>query len=384
VTVPLILALLVAPAPESLTQPWGRARTVDASQHHVFGIDWREPVVRTGFFRRVGDSLGSPALSREHKGSIIVGQSEGEVRALRLTDGKTIWRVPYRAPFETAITLTQVGGREVALAAARDGTMLALAVEDGREIWRASLDADARAPATIVGERLLVSTVKNKVFLLERATGKVVWSEGRPPPTGLTINGHSKPCVHDGVVYATFSDGYAEAYRLEDASRVWSRPLSFGGEFVDADADPFVARGRVYAASYADGVYALDPKDGKTIWSHPAPAVAAIAPFDDMIIAASADGWVWAFDLEEGKVQYRTRLPPGPVSRLLVRDNLIVLTAGTTGLVVLDAPTGKPLQATALGGRVVREPVWEGDRLALLTSTGYVYALTRGGPGLVR
>src|SRR5690606_36586519 len=125
---------------------------------------------------------------------------------------------------------------------------------------------------------------------------------GRPQPTGLTVEGHGAPAVAGSVVYAGFSDGYVEAYRLADGSRIGSRPLSFsGGEFVDADADPVVVDGHLYVASYSDGVYALDLNDGTTVWTRSAPAVVSLARVDEVgpaadgaVLAASADGWIWA------------------------------------------------------------------------------------------
>ncbi|MEE8409808.1 MAG: PQQ-binding-like beta-propeller repeat protein, partial [Myxococcota bacterium] len=156
-----------------------------------------------------------------------------------------------------------------------------------------------------------------------------------------------------------------------------------GGEFVDADADPVLVDGRLFVASYSDGVFALDPKDGQTIWTRTAPAVTSLAGHDDLILAASADGYVWGLSQREGQLVYRTRLPPGPMSRLVVDQNMVVLTAGDAGLIVLDARTGKPLQAMSFGSALNGDPMWDGDDLALLSSTGYLYKLSRGSRGLV-
>ena len=52
-----------------------------------------------------------------------------------------------------------------------------------------------------------------------------------------------------------------------------------------------------------------------------------------LVLAASSDGYLWALDRSDGRLVYRTRLPPGPMSRITVRDDIAVMTAddGTSG-----------------------------------------------------
>jgi outer membrane protein assembly factor BamB len=194
----------------------------------------------------------------------------------------------------------------------------------------------------------------------------------------LTITGQARAAVSGGVVCAAFSDGYVEAYRLADGSSLWSRPLSLrGGDFVDADADPVFVNKSLYVASYSDGIYALNIEDGQTRWQRPAPSVTTLAAFESLLIAASADGYVWGLEQSGGVLVYRTRLSPGPPSRLLIRDHLAAFTMGENGLVVLDPLSGEPLQASAFGDLFAGDVSWVGDDLTFLGSSGYLYALRR-------
>ncbi len=256
-------------------------------------------------------------------------------------------------------------------------------------MWSAKVGADVRAPIQRVGDALLITTVANKVHALNLADGTARWSEGRPAPTSLTVEGHSAATHVAGVVYAAFSDGYVEAYRFEDGARIWSRPLSFSGaEFIDADADPIVADGQLYVASYSDGIFALDLEQGQTVWHRPAPAVTSLAIYDDevssLVIAGSADGYLWALDRSDGELAYRTRMPPGAASRLIVRDRLAVMAAGDNGLLVFDARSGRPLQATALTGSLASDPTWDGDYVAAISDVGYLYLFSLGDPGMIK
>ena len=369
-----VLGVAVAGDAE-LMRPNADVTHIDASHHLLFEMHWRRPVVRTGIYRSVLETFGRPAISRQHN-LIIVGTGEGSVLALDLDDGNLRWQYNHGTPFETSATiLHEVGYDDTVVLASRDGTLLALDVEHGTPRWRTTIDGDMRAPPRRAGNLLVVTTASNKVAVLQAHDGKVLWQQGRGVPTTLTVEGHARAAVDGDRVYATFADGYAQAFDLRTGSVLWARPLSLrGAGFLDADADPVVKDNKLYVASYSDGIYALNPQDGQTLWNKPAAAVTGLADGGNHLIASSADGYVWGLDFADGAPAFRAKLATGPTSRLLVHQGLIVLTAGQFGLIVLDATNGKPLQATAFGGRAGGDPEWIHDNLAFLTSSGYLYA----------
>lgn len=355
---------------------------VEAGKGVVFEGRWRKSLVRTGLNRDITASFGRPAISERHE-RVIVGTGEGFVLALALNNGDEVWRYRHNAPFETAATIVDLGtngarGLELVLLGGRDGKLLAFEVGTGKLRWTVPIDGDMRSPPRRVGNLVLVTTSTNKVYVLDPSTGEVQWTRGRPAPTGLTVLGHARAFEHDGIIYASFSDGYAEAYALDDGRGMWSRPLSLrGGDFVDADADPVVVNGRVFVASYSDGIYALDPRDGTTMWTKNAQAVTSLGGHGTKLLAASADGWFWGLDSATGDLLYRTKLPIGATSRPIVAGDAVIMTGGESLFLVFDANNGKPLQATALGGITSSEPVLAGDHLALISSRGEVIVMRR-------
>ncbi len=359
-----------------------KGKPVDAGKGVVFEGRWRRALVRTGLNREITASFGRPAISERH-GRVIVGTGEGFVLGLALNNGDEIWRYRHTAPFETSATIVDVGpgdgrGLELALLGGRDGKLLAFEVATGKLHWMIPIDGDMRAPPRRVGDVVLVTTSTNKVYVVDPATGEVLWTRGRPAPTGLTVLGHARAAEHDGIIYASFSDGYAEAYALDDGRGMWSRPLSLrGGDFVDADADPVIIDGRVFVASYSDGIYALDPRDGTTIWTKNAQAVTSLGAHGSTLLASSADGWFWGLDAMTGDLLYRTKLPIGSPSRPIVAGDAVIMSGGESLFLVFDATNGKPLQATALGGITASEPVLAGDHLAVISSSGDVIVMRR-------
>jgi outer membrane protein assembly factor BamB len=387
--VPLVQSARAAnaePAPEA-----PRMRGIDANSGVVFGMRWRKPLVRQGMDRRVYDSFGTPGISLRND-LVIVGQGEGAVLALDLKDGHERWRYQHTSPFETSIAVIPWSSStpELAIAVGRDGAVLALETSTGELRWRAEVGNDCRSPIRVAAQVLVLSTVANKVFAIELPTGKILWQNGRPAPSALTVQGHSAPTVSGDVVYAAFADGYVEAYRLSDGERIWSRPLSFkGADFGDADADPIVDGARLYVASYSDGVYCLQASDGQTVWQQPANAVVGLgfdaASPNSALVATSADGHILGLSRSDGRVTFRTQLGrAAPLTRPIVRDRLILLAAGSHGLIVQAARSGRPLQATAVPGQLASDPVWTGDWAAAISSDGFLYLFSLGDPGMIR
>ena len=359
------------------------AKSVRAPLGGVLALQWRQPVVRTGFYRSLNESFGRPALSSRH-GMVVVGTGEGKVIGMAWADGHEVWRRSYGLPFETGAAVVRgAGGQEMAVLGARDGTLVAVDVVTGKPYWRTSIEGDMRAAPQQSGDKLVITTAANKVVAVQASTGTVLWTQGRPPTTSLSVEGHARAAIDGKRVYATFSDGYIAAFDLEHGTGLWSRPLSLKGgtAFVDADADPFVANNRIFVASYSDGVYALDPEDGQTVWNRAVRGVTSIVAQGDLVVAGSADGFVWGLRQQDGERRYRSRVATGPVSRMLPSGNMLAFTAGDSGLVVLRADTGEPLQASAFGGRAAGDPVCAGNSLAFLTSSGYLYAWDFEKPG---
>lgn len=369
----------------SVTSPeMAHVRRIDVSKHEVFQIRWQRSVVQSGLFRTVIASFGAPAIAAASR-VVVVGTGEGDIWGLHLDDGRVLWRHTIGTAFEATATIMaspplvpEFG--EWALLSARDGTLYAVDVLTGAVLWSTALGAESRAPVIQSADlqRLWVTTVDNRLMALDARSGVVVWSQGRAAPVGLTIDGHAAAAEHNGMVLTGFSDGSVAAYRSGEGQPLWVRPLSLhGSQFGDADATPvFGAGDRIFAASYAEGVYALSPQEGDIVWHRPMVGVTAMATTSDLVIAASSvTGTMWGLEQSTGDVRFRTQLAPGPMPRVIALRGVIILTAGDMGLVVLDEADGQPLQVRSLASRLEGPAAWQGADLAVLAGSGVVYLL---------
>ena len=221
---------------------------------------------------------------------------------------------------------------------------------------------------------MLVATVANELVLLDYDSGDVIWKEQRPVPSGMTVRGHGRPLVHQGVVYLGFSDGYVGAYTLISGQKLWARPLSINTKrFGDVDASPVVIADTLIVASYSEGVFALSLSSGDTRWRQPYENITKLSLDGGVLLAATGLGTVIRIEPTTGAEKHRTTLPSGPVSDILMERGLAIFGAGENGLVVLEARSGKPLQATALKGEAPSAPSYSSLGLFMLGSRGDIY-----------
>jgi len=379
-----------SPAPATdLVAPGKSTVRIEAWRPKYFALQWQVPTVRKGTYRRVIASQGGPAIAVGPSASIIIGTGEGRVIALSAPDGDVLWRYEYGVPFAGSATIVPGDAQGQAdpsvVLGAEDGALLALRVADGSLRWRADVGGLARAPVTVAGDKLVVATANNKLVVVDLVKGTLVWTKARPKPTTLVVDAHPRPAVDGDRIYAGYADGTIEAHSLADGSVLWSRSLATSlGAFVDATADPVVSAGRVYVASYSSGIFALNAKDGTIAWQKNAPLVTALSATEQTLLAGNADGYVWGFALADGQRQFRTQMSSGPISRMVVRGGEVALSAGEAGLVLLDAASGKPLQAMPMGGRAGGEPAWAGDFISILAENGELFSLRRLPPSAAR
>jgi outer membrane protein assembly factor BamB len=358
----------------------GATKHVKAPDSGVFQLHWWKPVVRTGTQRTVLASFGAPALFLKH-GFVLVATSEGDVVAFQVENGQEVWRQRVGIAFESGVTRVVYQdasnrSQEAAVVGSRDGVLRVLDPASGRTLWQAQVQGEIRAGPVVEQNRLFVATHRNRVVVFDMLQGTELWSQARTGPMGLSIEGHARPVVVDHRVYVGYSDGMLCAYDAEEGSLLWSRLLASSSDptaFLDIDTDPVVSQGLVFVASYEEGVYALDSSTGETVWHQKTPSVTALAVAHGRVITVSGEGFVRGWSVESGALLYSMRTQPQAFSRITVRGGVALASAGSYGLLVWDAQTGRPLQAKAVLGEAGSDVDWVDGVLALVSKTGHLY-----------
>jgi outer membrane protein assembly factor BamB len=192
-----------------------------------------------------------------------------------------------------------------------------------------------------------------------------------------------------------FADGYMVALGLSDGAQKWERNLTTSGgtQFLDVDSTPLLDQaGRLFAASYKDGVYGLKADTGDLEWTTARQGVSSLVQSGDEIIV-SGEGKLQALFSQTGKEMWSLDLnqghpkgglfggAPSTAGRppLLLRGVLVVPTTGA--LMFVDALKGRARMAWNPGKGVTATPALSHGRLYVLSNMGTVFALQLRGGG---
>ncbi|HUV62472.1 MAG TPA: PQQ-binding-like beta-propeller repeat protein [Sedimentisphaerales bacterium] len=232
-----------------------------------------------------------------------------------------------------------------------------------KELWRVDLTDDGFAGPSIADGKLYIVDNKDKtdaVRALDAATGKELWRftypEGGLWPFGHTV---ATPLVYGGKVYTWSRSGGAYCFNAATGEKLWDRNLV--AEYPAAKLPDM----KLASSAVADGqniiflpggreatAVALDKDTGKTVWqsgkskvSYATPTVATLNGRKQILIFV-ADG-LFGLDPKDGKelwnlpwpTQYDDKKAPTP---LIVGNRIFIATTegGDTGLI--DVKDDKP------------------------------------------
>jgi outer membrane protein assembly factor BamB len=286
-------------------------------------------------------------------GVLFVGNEQGALHAIG-RDGKVRWKFDTGKPIRAQPAL--IGGH--VYVASDSGYLHKLDRKSGAEAWRANIDrgSEPRIPtneektrwdryaSSVVtdGKRLFVASRDKNLYALDIKTGREAW---RVTASDIMT---ATPALHrDFVIFATF-DGKVQAVSARDGAPRWTYDAKLG-----VAGDVVVSGDRVLVGSRSYDLIALDAAAGKELWKHyywfswiESPPVVR----DGVIYTGSSDALnVYAINLADGSLRWKTGVPGWSWQRTAVTDDLVI--AGTAGagpfpgarvgsLLALDRATG--------------------------------------------
>ena len=161
-----------------------------------------------------------------------------------------------------------------------------------------SMESVALTPVVANGI-VYVGTDENRTVALDEFTGKLIWEFS----TGSFVR--TPPTVADGKVFFGSWDGYLYALNANDGKLIWK----FGPVDLDKGLASgvwtmgvIVTQGRVIFG--AQDIYAIDENSGTLVWktilSEELAHSFGLALGDNMVVASSLDGNVYALDVATG------------------------------------------------------------------------------------
>lgn len=335
-----------------------------------------------------GHTLNPPIV---HSGQLFTFNTKGQIVALNAASGNENWRTDLELREEDLQLFT--GG----LAAAADrlfattptGEVLALNTKDGTEIWRIDLAVPIRAAPTFFGGGLFVTSHDNRLFALNGANGKLVWTHSGIEES-LSLLGGAAPAAAYGIIAAAYSGGDLYILKGADGEYLWHDAFAgnkAGDPFSGLNAitaPPVLADGIAYAVNVNGRLTAFHLQTGQRLWNVNISAaqmpwvvgfgVFVVTENDELIALNRRDGGVrWLKNLNSSISKSNpTRTWVGPV----LAGNRLIVASSDGHVLSFDPTTGEEGTTSDLlrGDGTTVPPVVANNRLYFLTTNGHIVA----------
>jgi outer membrane protein assembly factor BamB len=224
------------------------------------------------------------------------------------------------------------------------GTVYGLSMRSGKVAWRFDPPGGKMASSPAVfADRLVVHGMDGFVRVLDRLSGKLLWSKRIGSPI------ESSPVVHDGVDYFGAWNGRVYALDLTTKRFRWVRSL--GAKITSSAA---LSHGRLYIGDYAGRIVSMSQRPGRVLWSarvngrvYGTPAVAHGRVF----VPSSTGGSLTAFTTS-GRYLWRRSTGAYVYSSPAVAKGRVYVGSYNGTLYCFSARSGRTLWAVGAGGPV--------------------------------
>ncbi|HEX5991538.1 MAG TPA: PQQ-binding-like beta-propeller repeat protein [Thermomicrobiales bacterium] len=303
-----------------------------------------------------GESYASPVVG---SGTVYVATKAGSLVALRLSDGRELWRAhigDYVARATPALS-------DNTLFVAAGYTLLAIDAETGKERWSVPLRFAGSCSPVVEGDRVFVATQEGHLSAFSTQTGEEIWHYRNE---NLLFG---SPAVAEGVVVIADEAGAATAIDAESGRELWQRPL--GGE---AFTTPAIARGVAFVATNAPSLTALELNTGTQLWRREIGGESSPAAADGVVFLGGDDQAVRAIDATSGETRWSSPLGYAIRSSATLADDGVYIGSGPT-VTAIDSQGGTTLWTHVTGGTVTADIAVIGESVIVSSQDGYVYSL---------
>jgi len=261
-----------------------------------------------------GTIRAGPLLDEDRLYVATEAQPEGRVYAIRLRDGKPIWRTRVGS---VVAPLAYDG--EALYAGTEGGAVVRVDPEAGGVTWRRVLSGAIRAAPVATPHGLAVVTTADTLYLLDRTTGQV---RARVATPGAVI---ATPATDGRRVYFGTTNGRVLAVDLPELTVRWERAA---GDAVYGA--PALSRDTLYVLTRDGRLWLIPVDDPGAAIAHTLGIVATAGPTPIVtgVLVGSVSGEILLVDRATGTILWRAQVA-GPIEEPpLVQGRQLVVVAG--------------------------------------------------------
>ena len=312
--------------------------------------------------------------------NIFVAGINGHIRALRKSDGKTVW--------ERSLGSVTVGGgvgvgNGVVALGTLDGQVFALSEADGVVVWKKRVSGEVLCAPTVANGMVIVKTIDGGLAAFSVVNGKELWKQVVTPPS-LILREAGEVLIEKGVVVAGFSNGEVRGYRLKDGNLMWVAQVSkltTGNELeqmIDIVGKPILSGEEIFVSGYQGNTAAINFNTGRILWRQSISSYRTVAEGFGLVYVVGQDGLVQALKRTSGDLSWQQeQLKMRDLSAPKIFEDVVVIGDYKGYLHCLSQINGSIIGRIRLGSSPIREqPVVDNEILYIMNTAGEVFALS--------
>jgi len=325
-----------------------------------------------------GVGLGGEPKLRLGLGTAVDGDvvyaagAKGEVQAMALATGKTLWRRKVRA----SLAGGPGAGNGLVVVGSADGDVFALSAADGAPRWQVKVASEILAAPAVGTEVVVVRTVDGKLHGLSAGSGAPLWVSDQQLPR-LTLRGNAPPVISGDIVLAGFDNGRLVAVNLLSGTTLWdtavaqARGSSELQRLIDIDSSVAIDGDDLFSVAFQGRVARIARETGAVIWARDLSSNRGLAIDDDSVYVSTAEGEVVRLERSTGTEVWRQKgLLRRQLSAPVVYHGAIVVGDLEGVIHFLSRTDGSFLARAEAGARVSAAPVVAGGLVLFYDDNG--------------
>ncbi len=324
----------------------------------------------------------TPALVGDR---LFVAGYHGDVSAVDTSNGQRQWHTAT----DLLISAGVGAGDGLVYVGTVDGQVAAFDENTGKQRWKAKVPSEVPTAPVEADGVVVVRTVDGTFTGLSAKDGSQLWAYDTSLPV-LTLQGASRPLIANNAVIAGLADGKVLLLNLRNGTVIGTRRIASPNgrteveRLDDVDADMKRVGNVLFAAAYQNDVVALNLQSGDLLWAHKLSSDTGIDIADNRLFITDTKGTVWALDARDGHTLWQQDALRGRRLSAPVAVSSDVVVGDYQGyLQWLDGDTGQIVaRIQSDGDGLASTPLLADNTLYVLGRSGKLYAFTaRPGSG---
>lgn len=183
----------------------------------------------------------------------------------------------------------------------------------GVVLWRYTMPDVSRSQPVLYKNIILVMTVSNDLYALDKNTGALLWQNDGLQET-LAASRDIAPVIHDGKVLIGYSSGQLVAINANDGQELWEINLSREGENIPGfipsslESQPIVENGNIYLTSGNGFLFKINLANGDILWQKKVHDIQSMNKSGNSLFVTTNAMQVAAVSDKDGSIVWATNL----------------------------------------------------------------------------